>query len=163
MEGITFRQLDPASDFPALVQLLNKVRIQKVTAERLLEWENNVPPDRIRRTIVAERDEGNFAGYSRLYHRPGAADGRHYFDIAVEPVWRGQGLGTALYEDAFQAAVAYKAAILDADVYDNCASCLRFAKKRGFAIDRQVSPVHAASNSCKTAVPIRLPDDRVSQ
>jgi hypothetical protein len=54
MEGITLRPFDRSSDFPALARLFTNVRIQTVIVERLLEWENNVPPDRIRRTIVSQ-------------------------------------------------------------------------------------------------------------
>jgi hypothetical protein len=43
MESMSLRQIDIDHDLPALAELLNKVRIQQVTAERLLEWERTVP------------------------------------------------------------------------------------------------------------------------
>ena len=138
MKSISFRQFDIDHDLPALAEFLTKVRIQKVTAERVLIWENNVQPDQIRRTTIAQANDNSFAGYSLVYHRPGAADGRLYLDVAVDPAWRKQGVGTALYVDALQYALANDATILDADVYDNCPHCLKFAEERGFAINRHL-------------------------
>ena len=138
MEGITFRPIDPRCDFTALASLLNKVRTQPVTAERLLEWERIRPPDRLRRTLIARTDENALVGYNLVYHRVGAEVGRSYLDIAVDPAWSRQGIGGWLYDDAFKCALAQGATILDADPRDDCPECIRFAEERGLVINRHM-------------------------
>ena len=138
MEGITLRELDTEYDFAFLAELLNKVRLQTTTAELLRESEEKVHAGQIRQTLVAQTAEKSFAGYCLVTHRPSAKAGRLYLDVAVDPAWRGQGLGTRLYDNALAFALAQGAVILDADVYDNCPLCLQFAEKRGFAIDRHL-------------------------
>jgi GNAT superfamily N-acetyltransferase len=66
-----------------------------------------------------------------LCHRPGAAHGRYYIDVAVRREQRGHGLGTLLYDDAYTFALANDVRRLEADLYDGCPPCLQFAKAYG--------------------------------
>lgn len=143
-DNLTIRPVDPKTDFPALAELLNKVWLQPTTPERLQAWQAAKLDGEIRRRTVAVDSTGQMVGYNLVYRRQSDQVGRFSLDVVVDPNHRTQGIGTKMYEDALQFSQAQGATLLDCELYDNCPTCLRFAEKRGFTVDRHMfeSTIH---------------------
>jgi GNAT superfamily N-acetyltransferase len=137
-KSIHIRPTIPEKDFAALAPLLTQLGSEPVTEETLYEWEQNMPPGRIRRRTVAVTDSDQIAGYGITNHNAWQEDGRFFIWTAVPYEHRNQGLGGRLYEDALQFALDNEATVLDSEVRDNELESLRFAEKRGYTIDRHV-------------------------
>ncbi len=128
----------PEQDFTALAELLTAVGPQPITAVSLFEWEANNPPGQIRRRWVVEAPDGRLVGYGVALHPAHAADGRFQLWLCVHPAHRQQGLGAQLYETVWSFAREQGATLLTSDVREECPACLRFAEKRGFAIEHHL-------------------------
>lgn len=136
--NLTIRPVNPETDFPALVELLNKVWLEPTSVERLQEWQNAKIEGEIRRRTIALNSHNQMVGYSLVYRRLSDQSGRFSIDVVVDPAHRRQGIGTTMYNEAFRFAQNEGATLLDCELYDNCPACLRFAETRGFTIDRHM-------------------------
>ncbi|MDX1416744.1 MAG: GNAT family N-acetyltransferase [Candidatus Promineifilaceae bacterium] len=138
MSEISFRPAVPTPDFPALAALLSKVWPQMVTAGQMHEWEERQPAGQIRLRFVAEKGQAGIIGYGLVYHEASGAEGRFLLDVIIDPQWRNRGIGGKLYDHILSVALDHGANFLDCELSDNCPECLRFARKRGFIIDRHM-------------------------
>ena len=132
---ISFRPLDTESDFPRLAQLLSAVENEPTTVEMLREREQVVYEGAIReRTAVVQ--DGLLVGFYDMLRLPWFVPGEFRFALAVDEGFRGRGIGTSLYDNAYRFAVGRGATQLKIRIMDNCPECLRFAEHRGFTIER---------------------------
>lgn len=135
---IILRSVEPEADFLRVAELLNQVGSEPVTSAMLHESESRRPPGQIRRRIAAVDEAGFIAGYSVVRHAPHTQAGRFYLWVVVDPACRNRGFGARLYDDALDFALSQGATLLDSDVREGHPESLRFAKKRGFTIDRHM-------------------------
>ena len=73
-------------------------------------------------------------GVSLVIHYPSEGEGRFHLILSVWPVYRKQGVGQALYEEALAFAKEKGAVILFSEVLEGETAGLQFAQKRGFGI-----------------------------
>ncbi len=132
------RLADPEKDYEHLVQLFNKVWSAPVSVEWLTNADERLGESPVFRRSVYRNDVGNIVGYSIALRMAHSADGRIFIDVIVDPEWRKQGIGSALYDDVLAHAHENGVTLLDAEVRDNCPDCLRFGEKRGFFLDRHM-------------------------
>ncbi len=137
-EKVYIRAAIPGKDFAQLAPILTELGSEPVDEATLHEWEQNMPPGRIRRRAVAVTGSGQVIGYGVTNHNAWQEDSRFFIWIGVPTEYQGQGLGGRLYDDALQFALDKGAALLDSEVRDSEPHSLRFAEKRGYQIDRHV-------------------------
>ncbi len=130
--------LDPHADFPRIAALRNTVDPEPITAEQLQKWEAERPQGQILRRMVAVDAQGQIIGFNDAGRDPWMPPGLFDLQVVVDPAWRGQGVGTLLYQDALAFSRAQGAVRLHGRVRDDCASCLRFAQQQGFQIERHL-------------------------
>lgn len=136
--NIHLQPLNPQSDFPHIAELRNLVDPEPVTAEQLQEWEQQIPQGQIRHRVVAVDEEGQMVGFNDTGWDPWMQPGLFDLRVLVHPAWRQQGIGALLYDDALQFSRAHGATKFQGRVRDHADDGLRFARQRGFAIDRHV-------------------------
>jgi len=138
MKGIAIREVDPATDFPAVAELLNTTWVNPVSVAALRRWELQKPPGRIRRQWVAVDAGGELVG--RALAQRGETEPAHqfYLDVLVHPDRRLKGIGGALYVTIEAFAVSLGATLLKAELRDNSPPSLDFARHRGYAISRHL-------------------------
>jgi GNAT superfamily N-acetyltransferase len=130
------RLIDPTTDFPAIVDLLNTYQSEPVSVNQFAGWYARMPPGRLIRRMVATNADGQVIGYSYADHQTWFEDQRFDIWAIVHPQWRCQGIGAALYASALQFAREQAARLLKSEVHEDDAASLRFAEKRGFLLDR---------------------------
>ncbi len=136
--AIQMQPLNPQTDFPRIAALRNTVDPEPITAGQLQEWEEQIPEGQIRRRVVAVDQDGLIVGFNDTGWDPWMAPGLFDLRVLVDPARRRQGIGALLYDDALQFAQARGATRFQARVRDTADDGLRFARHRGFVIDRQV-------------------------
>jgi GNAT superfamily N-acetyltransferase len=62
--------------------------------------------------------------------------GEFYLWVTADAGWRGQGVGTALYDDLLRFVRMHSADLLFSETRETCAEGLAFAQQRGFVVDR---------------------------
>lgn len=87
----------------------------------------NSPRARVRVVEYA----GAVAGYALILMRRGSAIARLY-SIAVDPQWRGAGLGAALLDDALQAARGAGCLVLRLEVREDNTAAIGLYQRHGF-------------------------------
>jgi GNAT superfamily N-acetyltransferase len=133
---MAIRPARPEPDFPRIVALINAVEAEPVTLAQFQQWHAHMPPGRICRRMVAPNERDEAIGYSAVVHETWLPARHFYVWVTVDPQARGQGIGSALYADALAFLHAQDAASLTSEVRDDCPACLRFAERRGFAVER---------------------------
>jgi GNAT superfamily N-acetyltransferase len=126
---------DPDKDYPPVAALQSLFETEPVTSDILRDRDRRSLEGTIRRRTVAVNAEGHIVGAGNASRRPTHLPGLFYLSALVDPKWRGQGIGSALYEDAIVFAKGNAAQRLRTKVRDNCAASLRFAENRGFRVD----------------------------
>ena len=132
------RPLNPATDFPRIAELTNMVEPEPVTADMLLRRQRLAPPERIAHRIVALDDDEHIVGFSSIVRNPWLQGGQFWFRVIVDIALRNRGYGSALYAADLAFTREQGATHLLSEVRESCAGCLRFAQKRGFAIERRM-------------------------
>ncbi|HLV80383.1 MAG TPA: GNAT family N-acetyltransferase [Chthonomonadaceae bacterium] len=132
------RPLDFERDLPRLARLTSLTESEPVTEEILRDRERKSDPNGVCQRIVACSPTGEIVGYGSLLRRAYEAPGRFRIGIAVDPAWRGRGAGAALYDALNDLAGKQEARSLFAWVREGDAAGLRFAGRRGFAVDRHI-------------------------
>jgi GNAT superfamily N-acetyltransferase len=132
---MSIRPVQPESDFPHIVALINVVEPEPVTLAQFQQWHAHMPLGRICRRMVATDERDEAIGYSAAVHESWSPARHFYVWVTVDPQRRGQGVGSALYADA-QAFLESQGAIsLTSEVRDDCPASLRFAERRGFSVE----------------------------
>jgi GNAT superfamily N-acetyltransferase len=110
-----------------------------ITVETLTrQLQMPVRPGFIVYRAAAVTPDGRLAGWNFACSTPMAGPGRFLIRVSVDPALCGQGIGSALYEDAAAFARAHGAHRFDHDMPDDRPAALRFAEHRGFVIDRHL-------------------------
>ena len=141
MADLILRTAVPDKDYPALAMLLSKIWDEPTTAADIHDWDQigvGGGDGRFLTRILLENEQKELLGYGTLRHQTYEEEGWFYIWVGVDPDFRCQGWGQLLYEKMAALAVANGASELGSDVLDNCPDCLRFAKKQGFNVDRQL-------------------------
>lgn len=136
--NLTLRALNPETDFAALAGLLSLIEPEPVTEAILQERERKRPADEQRHRVIAVNEAATIIGYGSARTEKWSKQETFDLYLIVEPAWRNQGIGTRLYEEVEAFAGAHGAQSLQANVRDDCASCLQFARQRGFVQKRHL-------------------------
>ena len=129
---VDYRPLDPTRDYPAVADLMNLISTVPVTPELLQQWAERADPGRARQQIVAVDETDRVIGIGDCVRDPWMPLGQFWADIIVQPAWRMQGVGAALYSVSEAWAIANGALYLGDDVRDDQPEGRRFAETRGF-------------------------------
>ena len=132
------RALNPRTDLPRVVELMNQVDSLPITLEQAREWEASRNTGYLGQRMVATGEDGRILGFSDTGRHAWSPPGRFGLRVVVEPARRRQGIGTALYDDALAFALRHGATHLEASVADDCPEALAFATRRGFVVERHV-------------------------
>jgi GNAT superfamily N-acetyltransferase len=130
------RIADPEADFPHIAKLLSGYEFVPVTTEQLHEWERRRSEGRVRRRGVAVDRDDQVIGYSVVDREAWMPAGRFGLWLIVDPRWRGQGAGAALYREALDFARQHGALSLSSEVRDDSPESLAFAERRGFHVEQ---------------------------
>jgi len=124
------------SDSVRIVDLINLDEPAPITVTQFQQWCQHMPPGRIARRMAAVDAQDQVMGYGMVTHEPSAPAHDFYVWVTVDPHWRRQGIGSALYADALAFLHSQSATNFKSEVRDDSPDSLRFAQQRGFAIDR---------------------------
>lgn len=136
MSIYTVRLARIETDLPDIVRITNPYEDQPITVNQMRKWFQYNPPGRVQQRMVAVDEKDAVTGYCGFIHEADAPD--HHFTVwvIVDPACRGQGIGSAMWEDMLKHLQELGATRLGSDVFDNDPLSLSFAEHRGFAIDQ---------------------------
>jgi DNA-binding transcriptional MerR regulator len=134
----TIRAARIESDLPEIVRITNPYETQPVTAEQMREWFQYNPPGRVQQRLVAVNAADAVIAYGGYVHEAYAPDPRYTVWVIVDPAYRGQGIGSDLWNHLSAELKEHGATRLVSDVCDNDAPSLAFAEQRKFSIDEHL-------------------------
>lgn len=125
------------AEYGTVAAILTAARPGVPTTEAdLADRDGWMPPDSIRRRVVAEDGHGAAIGFAEAYRYPNTAEGKFYVNAAVLPAAQGQGAGTLLLGDVERFALAHGGNRLMGDVHDQDVASLAYMKRRGYVVER---------------------------
>ena len=124
------------TDLPRIVEITNPYESKPVTVEQMRAYFEYAPPGRVQLRLAAVDENDHVIGYSGCIHEVSVPDGHFITWVVVDPEYRRQGVGTALWEACLGFLQEKGATRLTSDVLDHDPVGLAFAEKCGFAIDR---------------------------
>jgi GNAT superfamily N-acetyltransferase len=124
------------ADVERTVAIYNTWSLEPMTVERALEWEAGLPTDARRYRSVAESRAGEVVGYGEATHKPWAEPGLYEVEFVVDTLWRGRGVGAALWRDMLAWLRAEGATRVEVQLRDNDPAAIRFAEARSFTRER---------------------------
>lgn len=133
----TIRPAVPERDFAAIAGIMSEELTYEVTEAQLHEWEARHWDGLIRNRLVAEAN-GRVVGYGLSAHQPWDPPGQFEVWPAVTQAKRHSGIGAALYAAVLACARERGATVLTSEVQEGDTESMRFAERRGFAIDRHL-------------------------
>jgi DNA-binding transcriptional MerR regulator len=136
MTAYSIRNARIETDLPDIVRIDNPYENSPITVDQLRKWFQYNPPGRIQRRLVPVDDKEAAIGYGGFVHEEDDPTGRFKVWVLVEPGWRQQGVGSALWDALEKELQGHGATRLLSDVFDNDPQSLDFAMHRGFAIDQ---------------------------
>ena len=125
------------TDLPDIVRIINPYETNPVTVDQVHSFFEYNPAGRIQKRLVSVDDHDLVTGYTGLVHEASAPAGQFITWVIVDPAFRRQGIGSALWDAILLALQEQRAARLDSDVADNDPVGLGFARRRGFSIHHQ--------------------------
>ena len=131
------RPIQPESDFPKVLELINSFEPEPLSLDATLRWYERKQPGRIIHAVVATDTQDRVMGYSEVFHEAWFPAGEFQVFVIVDPKWRQQGTGSALYNEAHLFYESQAATNLKSELRENCPEALHFAEKRGFKIERR--------------------------
>ncbi|WMT43011.1 GNAT family N-acetyltransferase [Paenibacillus sp. D2_2] len=136
-------------DYSEVANLLNYILSEEIHADNLAIEDSKIPAvgslgknesglltgyDRMR--IVAVDEKGVIVGYGISWRAPWTAAGELNHALIVNPHYRNQGIGAALYKKLEQWAYDIGASKLNYEVHDDQDSSLAFAREHGYEQER---------------------------
>lgn len=120
------------ADYPALAAISNEAYGSHATAESLRDEISTIGPQYVFKMWVAEAD-GQVVGVGEGQHQMGRFHPRKFhLSVAVRKAYRGQGIGTALYQQVRTALSEYDPISLESGAKEDCPEGLHFLKRLGF-------------------------------
>lgn len=138
MTAYTIRNAHIDTDMTDIVRITNPYEDQPRTVDEMREWFQYSPPGRLHRRLVSVNENDSVTGYGGYVHEAHSPDGHFIAWVIVDPDYRGQGIGSALWDRLWEELKENGATRLVSDVLDNDAQSLVFAQHRGFVIDQHV-------------------------
>ena len=132
-QGLRFRDFR-FQDIPAMVDIRNRMMPDDPrTVERTEYFEKTYPPDNPRLRFAVENAEGKFIGqgvceYPFMFVAPGV----YFMWIAIDPDWRGRGIGQALLAKFEPYARQQGAEKMWSNCREDQDDSIRFLKRAGF-------------------------------
>ena len=136
--AVQVRPLDLGRDLPRLAELLTMDSPELVTVEQVQELFRQESPERVSRRTVAVDGDGRVVGSGFAVRDPWDKPGDFWVRAIVDPAMQNRGVGSQLYDDVTRFARERGATRLFSQVRDNAPGALRFAERRGFAIDHHI-------------------------
>lgn len=150
MITFTIRKLRHPDDYPSVAPLLNMIWSEPVTAAKLQQDEENIPPGKLhyneegqlqgwdRPKWVAEDADGRVVAYAIAWRAPWTEPGELIYSLVVHPESREIGIGRALYDTMRNWAMEVKASRLVGMMKESDERSLAFAERRGFVRERHM-------------------------
>jgi GNAT superfamily N-acetyltransferase len=135
---MNLRPLNFETDGRRALELINLFYSEPIALSEFEYWNSNLPPGRIARRMVMENDAKEIIGYSFVGRETWSPSGRFSVWLIVDPAYRCQGIGTALYADLEAFVRTHGAVEVSIETGDDDLPSQRFAEKRGFHIDRHL-------------------------
>jgi RimJ/RimL family protein N-acetyltransferase len=135
---ITIQVANPQTDLERIAELTNAVHPTWTTVEQLRDALARQAEGHFLLDLVARTPLEAVAGFAFVQHGSWLPQGRFWLWLTTEERWRGQGIGTALYEQALATAQEQGATSLASRVRDDDSASLAFAQRRGFVIERHL-------------------------
>ncbi len=136
---ITYRPLNPDTDYPRLAEIITAYQGEPVmTAAMLRQQDVQRPSDQIRTQQVAVDERNRVVGVASAMQPAWRPAGHFQMSVLVDAPYRKCGIGTALYTNVLQFAHEHEASRLFGTVRDDQPGALRFAEQRSYAIDRHI-------------------------
>jgi GNAT superfamily N-acetyltransferase len=129
---MNLRLFDFKTDGKRVLELENMAASEPQSLSDFEYWVNKPHPEHTTRRVVMEDDKNFIAGYAYAVHPSWAPVGHFWLWVNVHPDFRGIGIGSALYEDVEQFALANGARELQVEVKEGDSHSIRFSEKRGF-------------------------------
>jgi DNA-binding transcriptional MerR regulator len=136
MTAYTIRDARIDTDMPDIVRITNPYEDQPRTVDEMREWFQYTPPGRLHRRLVSVNENDSVTGYGGYVHEAHNPEGHFTAWVIVDPDYRRQGIGSALWDRLWEDLKEKGATRLVSDVLDNDTPGLVFAQRRGFAIDQ---------------------------
>jgi GNAT superfamily N-acetyltransferase len=128
------RPVNIETDLPAIVRITNPHENVPLTVDQVRSFLRYNPPGRIQHRLVAVDESDQVIGYSGMIHEASALPHDFIVWVIVDPAFRCQGIGSALWEPVLLALQERSANRLKAEIFDNDPVSLGFAGRRGFTI-----------------------------
>ncbi|SRR5579875_1056600 len=128
-------------DADGIVAVYNASWPESASADRMRESAARRPVGDLYQCLVAcdTKDTTDaIIACSEARHAPWMRAGTFSVDLAVAPDWQRQGIGARLYDEQLRWMCAHGATRLEAEAPDHLPAALRFAERRGFAINRHI-------------------------
>ncbi len=135
MTATSIRKARIETDLPDIVRITNTYEPSPVTVDQVRQWFQYNPPRREQRRLVGVDEKDLVVGYGGFVHEARAPEHTFTVWVLVDPVHRGRGIGSALWEPLLKELRELGARRLSSDVNDNDPESLVFAQHRGFVID----------------------------
>lgn len=129
---INIQSADPGRDFAAIAALLTTQETEPSTKESLSEWYGKQAEGIC--FSVALSQNGKLLGFNGIYRSYTNLERNYSIYVIIDEEYRGQGLGTRLYDHLLPQVAELDALTLRARVRDNFEQGLRFATQRGLSI-----------------------------
>ena len=85
------------TDLPDIVRIINPYETNPLTVDQVHSFFQYNPPGRIQKRLVAVDEKDSVTGYSGLIHEASAPEGHFVTWVIVDPAFRRQGIGSALW------------------------------------------------------------------
>jgi GNAT superfamily N-acetyltransferase len=120
------------TDCQGIADVVNAFETAPIPLDMVQQWFEQTAPGRITQRRVAVNDQDEVIGYSVVAHETWSPDHHFYLWVGVDPQWRGNRIGTALYADAQAFLQTQGATHLTSEVRDDEPIAQGFAQRRGF-------------------------------
>ena len=133
----TFRPMDIKEDAAVMARLYSCTVPEPITPETARDWWT-LRTGEMRVTMLAVDESGCPIGYWDVDRETWMQPSRFYIKVIVAPDARRRGLGATMYEHALRLARQQGATHLESMVREEDEVSLRFARQRGFAVERHL-------------------------
>lgn len=128
--------VDASTDDARLAELLHAISTKPISADWLRFSDHAAPEGHIRWRVAAIGEGNTIVGYGETGRDPHMELGHFWLVLAVDQAYRNRGIGSMLYDDIARFAWEMGATHLTSDLLGNQHDAVRFARRRGFCVER---------------------------